>query len=212
MADQNDIHGTTPSITGGTGSTRPASATIAAITRAPQSLAFVLRLDPAVLPGLAERDGGCLDLLRGQINGATTPPGQSRQALRLGPDEWLILAPLAQGNSTAGPLGDEIGSALAGTAHSIVDITHRDLTYRLAGPLVENVLSAGCALPLDIRSFPAGRATRTLLGKTGVVLWRPDPECFQIAVGRSFAPYLEDFLQQAISNETAIAAASRAPA
>jgi sarcosine oxidase, subunit gamma len=42
-----------------------------------------------------------------------------------------------------------------------------------------------------------GMATRTLLGKAEIVLWRQAVDRFQIDVWRSFAPYVREFLSEA---------------
>ena len=129
-----------------------------------------------------------------EINRAAT--SGHRTAMKLGPDEWLILAePIAAIQLQFAP-----GAKLA-----MVDVTHRNAALRIAGPAVEAVLSAGCPLPLDINAFPIGRATRTLFAKVEIVLWRTDAETFHVEVWRSFVPYLVAHLNRAIEVEAALA-------
>jgi sarcosine oxidase subunit gamma len=60
------------------------------------------------------------------------------------------------------------------------------------------VLNTGCPLDLSQAAFPAGTATRTLVGKCEVILARTDERpAFEVECGRSFAHYLSDFLLEA---------------
>src|SRR5712671_1396240 len=82
-------------------------------------------------------------------------------ALWLGPDEQLVLAPVADGESVAHRLRD----ALSARPHSLVDVSHRQIAIEISGPQAQTLLSAGCPLDLHISSFPIGMCTRTILGK-----------------------------------------------
>ncbi len=116
-----------------------------------------------------------------------------RSALKLGPDEWLLLAPEADGAALAAGL--EL--ALARVPHALVDVGHRQCGLAAAGPRVADLLNAGCPLDLGEAAFPVGMATRTVLGKAEVVLWRTAADGFRIEVWRSFAPYVRRFLAEA---------------
>jgi len=119
--------------------------------------------------------------------------GGSRAALWLGPDEWLLLARNGEGPAIVKVLE----TALAPLPHSLVDVSHRQIGVKLEGPAAARMLNAGCALDLDIRAFPIGMCTRTLLEKAEMVLWRTAATSFQIEVARSLAPYAVRFLEQA---------------
>jgi sarcosine oxidase subunit gamma len=121
-----------------------------------------------------------------------------RAALWLGPDEWLLIAPEAQGAALSGALT----AALAGLPHSLVEVSHRQSAAELRGPMAATVLAAGCPLDLDARSFPVGMCTRTVLAKAEVVLWRTATEVFHIEVARSFVAYVSEFLAEAERNST----------
>jgi sarcosine oxidase subunit gamma len=121
-----------------------------------------------------------------------------RAALWLGPDEWLLIAPEAQGTSLAGALA----TALAQLPHSLVDISHRQSACVLHGPQAATLLSAGCPLDLDESAFPVGMCTRTVLAKAEVVLWRTAREAFRIEVWRSFVAYVSQFLAEAARTST----------
>lgn len=167
-----------------------------------RSAPVIGRLSIRCAIGVAQRIGADIGLdLASDINRATTAPGTA--ALRLGPDEWLLLA-----EREADPwLAARIGSVAGGAPIAVIDVTHRTAGLVLEGPRVEDVLASGCPLPLDLAGFPVGRATRTLMAKAEVVLWRRGPETFHIEVARSVLPYTIQFLAEAIRSEQAIMAA-----
>jgi sarcosine oxidase subunit gamma len=114
-----------------------------------------------------------------------------RSALWLGPDEWLILAPVTD------PVAASLTQAMQGHVHSLVDVSHRQCAIELSGAAAADVLNAGCPLDLDETAFPIGMCTRTLLAKSEIVLWRVATDTFHLEVARSFAPYVRDFLREA---------------
>ncbi len=116
-----------------------------------------------------------------------------RAALWLGPDEWLLLAPEADGAAVAAGLA----ASLVGRPHALVDVGHRQVALVLSGPAAADVLAAGCPLDLGPAAFPAGACTRTLLGKAEIVLWREAPDRFRIEAARSLAAYVRAYLEQA---------------
>ena len=116
-----------------------------------------------------------------------------RAALWLGPDEWLMIADGAD----PAPLGETLESVLDGTAHSLVDVSHRQIGLIASGPAAARVLNAGCPLDLDLAAFPLGMATRTLYDKAEIVLWRRAETRFHVEVWRSFAPHVAASLGEA---------------
>lgn len=145
---------------------------------AANSARLTLRGDPAALGaafGLALPTQPCR---AAQANG--------RSALWLGPDEWLLLAPL-------GTL--DAGVSVSGA--SVVDVGHRQVGLVLEGPGAPDVLAAGCPLDLHLRAFPVGMCTRTVFGKAEIVLWRQDAARFHVEAWRSFAPYVHGLIAQA---------------
>jgi sarcosine oxidase subunit gamma len=123
------------------------------------------------------------------------PAGESeeRAALWLGPDEWLLIADGAD----AADIGGVLESVLEGTAHSLVDVSHRQIGLIASGPAAARVLNAGCPLELDLKAFPVGFATRTVFDKVEIVLWRRAEGTFHIEIWRSFASYLAGSLAEA---------------
>jgi sarcosine oxidase, subunit gamma len=122
-----------------------------------------------------------------------------RTAARLGPDEWLLLAPEADAEMAAA----EVSAALRGQHHSLVDVSHRNVGLTVSGPAAAATLNAGCPLDLSLDRFLPGMATRSLLGKCEIVLFRLDDgtartePVYRIECWRSFAAYVCAFLTEA---------------
>lgn len=111
-----------------------------------------------------------------------------RAALRLGPDEWLLLA----------EDGARLTVPAVNAPYSLVDVGHRNIAVELDGPAAAELLAAGCPLDLDPAAFPPGSSTRTLFGAVEIVLWRPGAEPrFHVEVWRSFAAHLWAHLAEA---------------
>jgi sarcosine oxidase, subunit gamma len=116
-----------------------------------------------------------------------------RAALWLGPDEHLLLAPAADVPTLAAGLDH----ALTGIAHSLVDVSQRQIALQLRGPHAGAILNSGCPLDLDRAEFSQGMCTRTLFGKADIVLWRTGAAEFRLEVWRSFSDYVQGCLQEA---------------
>jgi sarcosine oxidase subunit gamma len=118
----------------------------------------------------------------------------ARTALWLGPDEWLLLAP-------------EDDAAISGleTAGAIVDVGHRQIGLSVDGRDAAAVLNGGCPLDLHALAFPVGMCTRTLFGKSEIVLWRRAADGFHVEVARSFAAYVHALLREIAADLTAAA-------
>ena len=113
---------------------------------------------------------------------------------RLGPDEWLLVADGADGDTLAAKLADD----LDGTGYTLVDISHRNIAIEIAGSQAADVINTGCPLDLAARAFPIGAATRTLFAKAEIILMRcPNLEQaprYRIECWRSFGRYLNGIL------------------
>ena len=120
----------------------------------------------------------------------------ARSALWLGPDEWLLIA-----EDEPSDLGAKLEAALADVFHTVVDVSHRQVGIEIAGPGAARLLGAGVPLDLDLAAFPVGMATRTLLLKAEITLWRREPERFRLETGRSFAAYVAAALTQAAGDQ-----------
>lgn len=130
----------------------------------------------------------------------TTSEHGGRSLLWLGPDEWLVVAP----DGAQGEIERELREALAraGTWGSVVDVSGQRAGFELAGPLAGDVLATGCSLDLHPRSFGPARCAQTLLARASVILWRPAaPPVWRILVPSSFAPYLYEWLLDAVEEQ-----------
>lgn len=177
------------------GATLPSVSGIATLSEASVTARLNLRAAPTSIERLLQWSGLALPA---RINTARTTG--ARSVLRLGPDEWWILAD----GEAAADLTSMIAQSSGGIAHSLVDISERNAGLVISGAAVEDCLAALCPLPLSLAAFPVGRATRTLLGRAEVMLWRTDFERFHLETGRSFAAYVTGLVGAAMRDEAAI--------
>jgi sarcosine oxidase subunit gamma len=147
---------------------------------------YVLRVDLAAAAA-ATADTGVMPL-------ATTACRASQRgdwhALWLGPDEQLLLGPVDAGSTFAAA----VGNALRGIPHSVVDVSHRQGAVEVSGPAATTLLSAACPLDLDLAATPVGFCSRTVFGKSELVLWRRAEDMFHLEVWRSFMSYVHGLL------------------
>ncbi len=122
-----------------------------------------------------------------------------RAALWLGPDEYLLLAPAGEMQAIA----LELTAALAGIPHALVDVSQRQVGWRVSGPDTSAILNSGCPLDLDPAEFPPGMCTRTILGKAQIILWRKAAEEYHLDVWRSYSDYVRELLLDAARSEVA---------
>lgn len=152
---------------------------------APAAARFVFRGSEAAVARLADPFGA----VPGTLNSAATK--DSRAGLRIGPDEWLLLAP----GEDAATLFGAMEAAIGEEPHSLVDVSHRQTGIVVSGPGAALTLSGAVLLDLAPEAFPPGMATRTVLDKAEIVLWRQAHDQFHIEVWRSFAPYAWQLLE-----------------
>jgi sarcosine oxidase, subunit gamma len=107
------------------------------------------------------------------------------EVLWLGPDEWLVLG---------GREADYAGAAAA------VDVSANGVCLELTGDDVDSILARGCSLDLHPSVFGPGRCAQTLLAKAEVILHRTGEDTFRILVRPSFAPYLREWIADAITS------------
>ena len=162
------------------------SATI--ISTLPRATRLLLQGRDAAIAAAAAASG--VPMSEGVCRSSTSG---ERAWLWLGPHERLLIAP----DCEAATLLRSLGEVLSGIAHSLVDVSHRQLGLEVGGSASDRMLAAGCPLDLDEAAFPVGMCTRTLLGKAEILLWRPAATLWRIEVARSFAPYVMRFLDQA---------------
>ena len=168
---------------------RAAPLTASALVQAlPPASRYILRGGPEVRAaaeqalGLKVPASPCRAALEGE-----------RAALWLGPDEWLLVAPV----DGAATLSAALSETLQALPHSLVDVSHRQIALAVSGPQASTLLAAGCPLDLGERAFPVSMCTRTVLARAEIVLWRTGTQVFRIEVWRSFAGYVSAFLAEA---------------
>ena len=148
---------------------------------------FSLRVDPEAVVGVKIGQSLRLDL---PINSCLADG--ERTCARLGPDEWLLLTSETETDRMA----QDLQTALSGYVFSLVDISHRNIAFSITGHRARDTINSGCPLDLSDRVFPAGTATRTLLGQAEIVLIRRTGEpTYRIECWRSFAHYVHGILK-----------------
>jgi sarcosine oxidase, subunit gamma len=115
-----------------------------------------------------------------------------RATLWLGPDEHLLWQ---ASREVALPIED-LERALSAHAHSLVDVSHRQVALEIFGSNAAAILAGACPLDLDEREFPVQMCTRTMLAKAEIVLWRTAPDAFHLEVWRSFQAYAQALLSE----------------
>jgi len=145
---------------------------------------FSLRCRDQTRPDVAKALGISLPAAIGQTS--QTGP---RQAICLGPDEWMILCPEAERNDVA-----QASLALSQTVpHSLVDISFREVGISISGRQAAEVIGLYCAR--DLRGWAVGQAARTLFDTVQAVLMRPDATEFHLYVWRSYHPHTRHLLR-----------------
>ncbi len=148
------------------------------ITALPPSTRITLRLADPAASGLA------LPTKIGERRAEGT-----RTALCLGPDEWLLETPEADGPALRETLGRIAGP------FSAVEVSDREITCALEGSGVLDLLATGC--PRDLARMPVGSGARTVFDTVQVVLTREAEDRFHLTVWRSFVPHVRALLDTA---------------
>lgn len=125
----------------------------------------------------------------------TTAVGEIGVVYWLGPDEWLI----ASVSRPAGALVDGLRAALGEIFSAVTDVSGGQSVYVLAGPDARDVLAHDCPLDLHPRALSEGQCAQTRLAKAAVLLRPLAGEAMEITVRRSFAGYLQQWLEHTTS-------------
>jgi sarcosine oxidase, subunit gamma len=113
----------------------------------------------------------------------------SKDALWLGPDEWLLIAPAGRARDVVA----ELEAALAGEHHSVVDVSANRAAIELPTDRARALLETGCGLDLDPRMWRRGMCAQTLFARAQVLLQHRG-DMTRIFARPSFAGYLVDRL------------------
>lgn len=114
----------------------------------------------------------------------TTGTWDGRDVLWLGPDGWLVVGQ----PGTEGPIVAELGDALAGRHHSVVDVSAARVAFDLEDAL--DLLASGCPIDLDASRWLPGMCAQTLFGHAQVLLHQRGRRTTRVFVRPSFAGYL----------------------
>jgi sarcosine oxidase, subunit gamma len=122
----------------------------------------------------------------------TVAEGSNSRALWLGPNEWLLVAPLGTG------LAGTLAQGLSGRSVAVTELGDARAVLGLSGRNARDVLAKSCPLDLHPKSFGPGRCAQTRLSKIGALLeQRDDPPSYEIYVARSVARYTWRWLEDA---------------
>ena len=130
-----------------------------------------------------------------------------RRALCLGPDEWYLTVAIGARAPAPAAAAADLAQRMRPILHSLVDISDRDIGIDVSGRAAAEVLSSGC--PLDLWQMAPDHGARTVFERAQIVVFKPAIDAFQIAVGRSFAPYVWAILTRSARQNAAIRAHGR---
>jgi len=188
MADPLIAHTALGGVVGGELKTHGVAAAARLSEVAPSAM-LDLRLDAAdtrALDAVRQLLAFDLPLTPGKTNG-----NAHRVAWWFGPDQWLIVVPPADASM--------LMPALFAAARSAVDVSDLRAEFELAGPHAIDVLRKGCGVDLHPRVFTTGDCAVTSLARVRVALRQIDePPGYRLLVERSVAPYLWDWLVDAM--------------
>jgi sarcosine oxidase, subunit gamma len=105
----------------------------------------------------------------------------------LGPDEWLVVTPVA----TVPELAGRLQRALSSTHASVNDVSGGQVALMLSGAQCRELLATGCTLDLHPREFQPGDCAQSGLARANILIASiDDAQTFMIVVRRSFSDYL----------------------
>jgi sarcosine oxidase subunit gamma len=149
-------------------------------------VALLAQVDLRVDPALAGRVPFGLPLTANRWSRAG-----GREALWLGPDEWLVVG--APGSAPA--MVAELEGAIQGVHRSVVDVSAHRAVVELAGDTRFDLLTQGCGLDLHPRSWRDGMCAQTLLARVPVLI-QERGQATRVFVRSSLAGYLVDWLRR----------------
>ncbi len=132
--------------------------------------------------------------------GPNTVTGKAKKsALWMGPDEWLLTAPIDQGPK----LLEELSHALADHHAAVFDVSDSRIVISIRGENAREVLKKGCGLDLHPKVFTAGQCAQTSLALGHVLIHQVGEDkktkagTYHLFVHRSFAEYIWAWLEDA---------------
>ena len=132
--------------------------------------------------------GAALPLEPGEAAGI----GADALLIRLGPDEWRLIAPL----SDNGRLAARLASALGSGPGALVNVSSAATVVAVAGERAADLLATGAGIDLDPAAFPPGRAVRTRIGNAQALVHRKAEDAFDLYIPRSYARSFWEWLEE----------------
>lgn len=112
----------------------------------------------------------------------------------LGPDEWLVVTPIAG----AAEMAARLEQASASMHAAVNDISGGQIALMLRGRKCRELLARGCPLDLHPREFKPGDCAQSGLARATILIASlDDAPTFMIVVRRSFSDYLCRWLAHA---------------
>ncbi|WP_424830322.1 sarcosine oxidase subunit gamma [Ruegeria sp.] len=118
--------------------------------------------------------------------------GDGVDLLYIGPNHWLIRAPLDQEQS----LSDRLKPETCPPDISIVRVSDTQVFFRVVGPQASDIMAIACPLDLHLASFGPQDVTFTEIFGLKALVQRCEGG-FEFAVEQSFADMVEDYLSRA---------------
>ena len=111
----------------------------------------------------------------------------------LGPDEWLIIAPLDQSNRVESVVRENLTDQFA----TLTKLGSAQTIIRVSGLHAIEFLSRGIAIDLDPSGFKPGQCVQTIMAHANVTVLNHSQEesIFDLIVRRSFAEHLWRWLR-----------------
>ncbi len=131
--------------------------------------------------------------LPGQPLGLVTHESGEVSAQWLSPDEWLLIVP----EGSEFEVENRLRAALGDAHFAITNASGGQTLLELRGEKVRELLMKSVVYDVHPDNFPVGKGVTTVFAKTTAVLRRPDSDCWELVVRRSFADYLWRWLLDA---------------
>ena len=164
----------------------------ATIDRRPMDALFDLRGEKSVIADISAVVGLSLPE---HPNTMTSNDGAS--ILWIGPERWLLRAPLAREGKLAAAVTAAIGDRFANS--SLVSDMYAG--FEVSGPEARDVLAQGCPINLNPERFPVGAAASTEMFGVAVFLCHEDDgPSFTAYVDRSYFDFVMGRLRRGANN------------
>ncbi len=122
--------------------------------------------------------------------------------LWLGPDEWLLVAPVGNEQQLMETLADTLTKFHA----AAVDVSESRTVLSVGGPSASEALAKGCSLDLHPRSFATGQCAQSEIARAHAIYHKvgEDP-VFELYIHRSYAEYVWMWLEDATGEYVPVA-------